>query len=104
FLQDYLAFTRVRVSRGLAMAEFTGTQMEIGKAVASVESAWCYLIDLVREHMRQIAEGRMPDVGERLKIKLATSHACQSALAAVQRMFNSAGGAALFTKTPMQRR
>jgi 3-hydroxy-9,10-secoandrosta-1,3,5(10)-triene-9,17-dione monooxygenase len=104
FLADYLAFTKARVSRGLAMAEFTGTQIEVGKAVAEIESAWGYLIGLVCEHMEDIAADRPQNLEQRLKIKLATSHACQSALGVVQRLFNSAGGRALFTDMPMQRR
>ena len=104
FVAEYIAYTQARVSRGLAMAEFTGTQIEIGKAVAEIEGAWVYLIDMVRDVMQQLADGREIGTAQRLKVKLATSHACQSALAVVQRLFNSAGGRALFTDMPMQRR
>ena len=104
FLAEYLAYTGGRVSRGLAMAEFTGTQIGIGKAVAEIEAAWRYLIDLVREVMRALEEKREVGPEQRLKVKLASSHACQSSLGAVQTLFNAAGGRALFTDMPMQRR
>jgi 3-hydroxy-9,10-secoandrosta-1,3,5(10)-triene-9,17-dione monooxygenase len=104
FVHDYLAFTGARVSRGLAMAEFAGTQIEIGKSVVEIDAAWRLLIELVREVMETLQDGREVDMMLRLKVKLATSYACQSALGVAQRLFNSAGGRALFTDMPMQRR
>ena len=104
FLRDYLDYTGGRVSRGLAMAEFTGSQIGIGQAAIEVEAAWRLCIGLVRETMQSLRAGEEVSREQRLKIKAATAHGCQTALHAVQRLFNAAGGSALFADNPMQRR
>jgi len=104
FLADYMAYTGGRVSRGLAMAEFTGSQIGIGQAAIEVEAAWRLCIGLVREMMAKLEAGEEVSMELRLKIKAATAHGCQTALHAVQRLFNAAGGGALFANNVMQRR
>jgi alkylation response protein AidB-like acyl-CoA dehydrogenase len=104
FLGDYIAYTSARVSRGLAMAEFTGTQIAIGEASVQVEAAWRNCAALVSGVMGDLTAGRPVTREARLKVKLATAHGCQTALATAQKLFNQAGGRALFTDNPMQRR
>jgi alkylation response protein AidB-like acyl-CoA dehydrogenase len=104
FLADYIAFTSGRVSRGLAMAEFTGSQIGIGQAAIEVEAAWRLCIGLVREMMETLKAGDDVSKEQRLKIKAATAYGCQTALHTVQRLFNAAGGGALFSGNVMQRR
>ena len=104
FLADYMTFTAGRVSRGLAMGEFTGSQIGIGRAAIEVEAAWRLCIGLVREMMDTLEAGEEVSKEQRLKIKAATAHGCQTALHTVQRLFNAAGGGALFANNVMQRR
>ena len=104
FLADYMTFTSGRVSRGLAMAEFTGSQIGIGQAAIEIEAAWRLCIGLVREMMQTLEAGGEVTKDQRLKIKAATAHGCQTALHAVQRLFNASGGGALFSGNVMQRR
>lgn len=104
FLADYMAFTTGRVSRGLAMGEFTGSQIGIGQAAIEVEAAWRMCIGLVREMMDTLDAGDDVSKEQRLRIKAATAHGCQTTLHTVQRLFNAAGGGALFAGNVMQRR
>jgi 3-hydroxy-9,10-secoandrosta-1,3,5(10)-triene-9,17-dione monooxygenase len=86
------------------MAEFTGSQIAVGQIAIEVEAAWRLCIDLVREMMATLEAGDEVSREQRLKIKAATAHGCQTALHAVQRLFNAAGGSALFAGNVMQRR
>ncbi len=103
FMEEYLAYTRKRVSRGEAMAQLMGTQISLGHAAAEIRAAQQICIDGARQAMAVLGRGERLSVPQRLETRLASSYAAQLALAAVQRLFNAAGGRALFTDSPMQR-
>ncbi|HUZ73452.1 MAG TPA: acyl-CoA dehydrogenase family protein [Stellaceae bacterium] len=103
FIEEYLAYTRTRTSRGEAVAQLMGTQIGLGHAAIEVRAAQQICIDGARQAMAVLARGERLSRRQRQHTRLASSYAAQLALAAVQRLFNAAGGRALFTDNAMQR-
>jgi 3-hydroxy-9,10-secoandrosta-1,3,5(10)-triene-9,17-dione monooxygenase len=103
FIGEYLAYTKSRVSRGEAVAQLMGTQISLGHAAVEVRAAQQICIDGARQAMAVLGRGERLSGRFRQHTRLASSYAAQLALAAVQRLFNAAGGRALFTDNAMQR-
>jgi alkylation response protein AidB-like acyl-CoA dehydrogenase len=102
-LDEYIAYTRGRVSRGAAMAELMGTQIGVGAAAAEIMAAGRLLIGLAREAMAVLEHGDRLTQEQRKRTRLGSAYAAQLMLGAGQRIFNAAGGRALFTDNAMQR-
>ena len=103
FIAEYIAYTRTRNSRGEAMAQLMGTQISLGHATVELRAAQQLCIDGARQAMAVLGRGERLSLHQRQHTRLASSFAAQLALAAVQRLFNAAGGRALFVDSPMQR-
>jgi alkylation response protein AidB-like acyl-CoA dehydrogenase len=104
FLAEYLEYTRPRKSRvTVAIADQMGTQMGVGAAAAEVEAAAQMYLTPLRETMRALERGEKIGKGQNLRGKRNAAYAAQLSLGAVQRLFNAAGGRALYLNNPMQR-
>ena len=79
------------------------TQIITGNAAVEILAAQHLCIDGARQAMHVLAQGQRLSRAQRQKTRLASSYAAQLALGAVQRLFNAAGGRALFTDSPLQR-
>ena len=103
FLADWLAYMKDRKSRGVAVAELMGTQISAGAAAVQIAAAQRLYLDAAREAMTTLARGETLGMKQRLHARLRSSFACQASLEAVQRLFNAAGGRALYTRNGLQR-
>jgi alkylation response protein AidB-like acyl-CoA dehydrogenase len=103
FLEEYLRYTRPRKSRGTPVAELMGTQISIGIAFSEIQTAAMIYLESARNAMRTLERGERIPKEQKLRAKRDSAFAAQLALAAVTRLFNAAGGRALFTNNPMQR-
>ena len=72
FLADYIALTKKRVSRGVKVAEQTGTQISLAVAAAEIEAAAALYMAPVREARRMIERGET--------VPRASTHARQAQL------------------------
>jgi alkylation response protein AidB-like acyl-CoA dehydrogenase len=103
FLDEYLCFTRKRATRGVPMSELAGTQIAVGAAAVETEAASRLVLGTARDAMLQLERGQAPTVEQRSAARLNGSYAVRIALHAVQSLFSSSGGRALFIANPMQR-
>ncbi len=103
FLESYLKYTGPRKSRGNPVADGVGVQMGIGQASAEIEAASRLYIGAVRECMQTLERGETPSKYSGVQGKRNAAFACQLATTAVQRLFNAAGGRALYTDGVLQR-
>jgi alkylation response protein AidB-like acyl-CoA dehydrogenase len=103
FMAEYLAYTRTRQSRGVALAQSMGTQIGAATAAAEIEAAKRVYLAAAQDAMATLERGEAMTRQQRLGCKLNAAYACQLTLAAVQRLFNAAGWRALFTDNAMQR-
>jgi len=100
---EYVKYTRTRSSRGMAVAEQMGTQIGVGHSAAELQAASRLAIGSAREAMEVLGRGEKLGTQQRQQTRLSSAFAAQLTLAAVQRLFNAAGGRALFLDNVMQR-
>jgi 3-hydroxy-9,10-secoandrosta-1,3,5(10)-triene-9,17-dione monooxygenase len=102
-LEEWLAYTGPRTSRGMAVGAQQGTQILAARCAAEIDAARALYQTTVRSGMRKLEEGGMESSAERLTGRRNIAFACQLALKASTRLFNAAGGSALYVKGAMQR-
>jgi len=103
FLENYLAYTGPRKSRGTPVADGIGVQMGVGQASAEIEAASRLYQGAVRETMQTLERGEEVTKLMGVQGKRNAAYACQMATNAVQKLFNAAGGRALYTDSVLQR-
>ncbi|HEY1503278.1 MAG TPA: hypothetical protein VGF92_03205 [Stellaceae bacterium] len=103
FLADYIAATRKRVSRGVKVAEQTGTQISLAVAAAEIEAAAALYMAPVREARRLLDRGETVPAHQRMRGKRNSTYAARTALSAVEKLFYASGARVLFEGNAMQR-
>ena len=89
-------------STGFALPHM-GTEMTAGVGAAELMAAGLAYLNPLRAVLEVVARGEMPSSDQRIRVRVSSAFAVQLALAAAQRLFNGAGGRALFSSNPMQR-
>jgi alkylation response protein AidB-like acyl-CoA dehydrogenase len=88
-------------SKGLAHR--VPVQADLARSVAAVRGARAYVADEVgRSWDEVVASGRVTDE-RKVALRLAANAAAESALGAVDRCYTSAGGEAVYCRSPLQR-
>ncbi|HXR86886.1 MAG TPA: hypothetical protein VN728_07950 [Stellaceae bacterium] len=103
FLADYITLTKKRVSRGMKVAEQTGTQISLAVAAAEIEAAAALYIAPVREARAMLDRGETVPAHYRARGKRNSTYAARTALMAVERLFYAAGSRVLFDGNTLQR-
>lgn len=101
--EEWLAYTGPRTSRGVAIGALQGTQVLAARSAAEIDAAQALYQTTVRGGMRKLEDGGQESVAERLTGRRNVAFACQLALRAGTRLFNAAGGRALYMTGAMQR-
>ena len=103
FLAAYLAHTRARNSRGLAVAEFGSTQIGLAKATGQIEGAAAHMTAALRNWIDRMEAGGRLDAHEKLKARFEAAFIARQCLDAVEALFAASGGHAIFNDNPLQR-
>lgn len=103
FIEEYVKYTAPRKSRTTVVAEEMGTQMGIGIAASEIEAASAMLMGPLRETMQLLERGEPVPKNLNLRGKRNAAYAAQLSIQAVQKLFNAAGGRALYSDNVMQR-
>ena len=103
FLEEYLRYAKARRSRGTAVALSAGTQIGFGAASAEIEAASTIYRAAARGAMATLEDSRAVSEEQALRAGRDAAFAAQLALNAAHRLFNAAGGPALFLTTALQR-
>ena len=85
------------------LAETAIVQIELARAEATVSSARAFLHDEVGRAWSTVSAGDRVDVQNRARLRLACHHAAAESAAATDRAFTVAGGAAVYSSSPLQR-
>ena len=85
------------------LADRAATQAEVAQAEATLAAAWTLLLDAVDDAFGDARAGRPSSVDQRRRIRLAATHAAQTAADVAASMFRTAGGAAVYRTSPIQR-
>jgi 3-hydroxy-9,10-secoandrosta-1,3,5(10)-triene-9,17-dione monooxygenase len=102
-LQAFYEFTGPRKSRGKSVADMPGAQMTAGLASAEIEAAERLYMGSLRETMETLERGESVTQEMQLAGKRNCCFAAQLAMQAASRLFNCAGGRALFLDSDLQR-
>jgi alkylation response protein AidB-like acyl-CoA dehydrogenase len=103
-VEEYYKYTRPRKSRGAPIAELAGTQITAATAAAEVEAAVRMYLGALREAMGILERGEPFTKHHQVQGKRNCAYAAQLAIHAVQRLYNDAGGRALYTDNELQRK
>jgi 3-hydroxy-9,10-secoandrosta-1,3,5(10)-triene-9,17-dione monooxygenase len=94
---------RVRASTGGRAAEDSFNQLRIAEAAGRIDAAMLTIERNLDEQMRHVTAGEKVPFPLRVRTRRDQVNATSSAIAAVDRLFESAGGRALKVGTPIQR-
>ena len=103
FLDNYFRYTGPRRSRGTVVADDMGIQMSAGLSAAEIEAASRMYMGAIRETMQVLERGEQVTKHMGVQGKRNAAYACQLAISAVSRLFNAAGGRALYEDSVLQR-
>jgi alkylation response protein AidB-like acyl-CoA dehydrogenase len=104
-LDEFVALATEKTPTGARrkLAERGDVQSGVARAEATLRSARAFLYETMESTWQAIcSEGRL-SLEERRDVRLAASHAAQSAVAVVDAMYHLAGGTSLYRKSPLQR-
>ena len=85
------------------LAERAPVQAECAAAEARLAAAWGLLRDAVDDTWQSALAGRPSTLEQKRSIRLAATHATQTAAEVAAAMFTTAGGAAVYRTSPIQR-
>lgn len=85
------------------LAERAMAQVDAARAEATLSSARAWLLEAIAEAETAAAAGEIP-VALRARLRLAATHATDSAAKAVDLMYTLGGGTSVYCESPLQRR
>lgn len=102
-MDQWLAYTAPRMSRGIRVGDSPASHMIAGECAAEIDAAEALNRDTITAAMKVLEAGETLSESELLRAKRNSSWACRTALNAGTRLFNTAGGRAIFTGSPVER-
>ena len=102
-MDQWLAYTAPRMSRGIKVGDSPASHMIAGECAADIDAAEALNRDTITAAMKVLETGETLSESELLRAKRNSSWACRTALNAGTRLFNTAGGRAIFTGSPVER-
>ena len=105
-LDDFLALARDKTPRGYSgrLRESAVTQARVAHAEAQLGSARVYLLSTLDEVWRAVGRTGTLGLDQRVRIRLAASHAIAQARDVADFAYHAAGGTAVFTSQAFERR
>ncbi|MGH3450843.1 MAG: 3-hydroxy-9,10-secoandrosta-1,3,5(10)-triene-9,17-dione monooxygenase oxygenase subunit [Haloechinothrix sp.] len=103
--EAYVGYTkeRVRASTGGKAADDTFNQVRIAEAASKLDAAVLQIERNINEELSYVERGEKIPMALRVQVRRDQVNATGAGIAAVDRLFESAGGRALRTGTPIQR-
>jgi 3-hydroxy-9,10-secoandrosta-1,3,5(10)-triene-9,17-dione monooxygenase len=102
-LENWLAYTGPRKSRGVPVAAQQSTQLTAAQSAAEIDAAEALYLGSIRAAMHKLEHGQKVTADDLLLANRNVAFACQLVLTAGTRLFNAGGGRALFKPNPLQR-
>ncbi len=102
-LQEWLAYTGPRKSRGMPVGQKPGTQMIAARASAEIDAAEALYLGTIRSAMSRLEAGDKLSEMDLMTSRRNVAFACKLALKAGTRLFNAAGGRALYEGNGIER-
>jgi alkylation response protein AidB-like acyl-CoA dehydrogenase len=98
-----LAQTKVPRSSSELLRDRALVQARVGEAEAVLRSGRAYLFDVVEEMWETVLAKELVTEGQRSDLRMAMTHAAQSAAKATHMVCEAAGTTSIFTRSPLER-
>jgi len=98
-----LAATKKPQGSGRLLRDRTPVQADVAIAEAKLRSAWLMVQDTVEQAWETAVNGQDATDEQRRLLRLAATHATQTAAEITELMYKAAGGAAVYSTSPLQR-
>jgi alkylation response protein AidB-like acyl-CoA dehydrogenase len=98
-----LALAKTPAGQTSLLRERPAVQADLARAEACVRSARAFLHETIGEIWQSAVAGNPPTTEQRAWLRLAAVDGVQRAIAAVDLMYNAAGGSAIFESSPLER-
>ena len=103
-MDEWLKYTNKRISRGTKVSEKPSSHIVAGECGAAIEAAKALNTTTGVEAMALLDTGTELSQIELLQAKRNSAWACRTALNSGTRLFNAAGGRAIFSDNPLERK
>jgi alkylation response protein AidB-like acyl-CoA dehydrogenase len=98
-----LAQSKVPVAASTVLRERASAQAKLAQAEALVRAGRVFLYETLRETWEATVAGESLALRHKADVLLASTHAVQSAVLAVELMYRMAGTSAVYTRSPLER-
>jgi len=102
-VEDWIAYTRPRKSRGIPIADKQSTQIIAARSAAEVDAAEALYMSTLRDAQKILEAGGKLTAMQVATARRNSAFACKLSLKAGTRVFNAAGGRALFSGNSLER-
>ncbi len=102
-LDDFIAMTKSRISRGNKVAEWQSMQLRIAESSAEIDAARLLVLTTARRAMETLGSGEILSLERRAECRRNGCYAAMIARRAVDRLFEGAGGHGLYLDNDLQR-
>jgi alkylation response protein AidB-like acyl-CoA dehydrogenase len=99
-----LARSTKRQGAGTTLREQATVQVQVAEARVIVDAAWAYLERATNDVWEALSARQSASPSQRLALRLAITHAIQGAIRAGGLLHTAAGGSAVYTSHPLNRR
>jgi len=106
YLDRFIALAQAKKPRGLAIAlnEDPVVQDEVARAEARISASRAFLVDAIAGGWYDLVTTDRMSVHQRMRIRLAGTHAIHEAKSALDMLYDSAGSSAVLASSPFERR
>jgi alkylation response protein AidB-like acyl-CoA dehydrogenase len=104
-LDEIIAVAAKKTPFGMmsSLATRASAQIAVSQAEGMVRGARAYLLDTVADAWAETQAGKQLTIPQRAGIRLAATTCVESCVQAVDRVYTTGGGSALYAKSPLQR-
>mgnify|MGYP000311777784 CR=1 FL=1 len=104
-LNEFIALAKQKTPQGSSkpLAMKPATHKQVAEAEAKLRSARLFFYDAISTAWQLALENDAPTVEARRDVRLATTHAVQSAAEVVDSIYKLAGGTSVYLRSPIQR-
>lgn len=102
-LDDFIAMTKNRMSRGSKVAEWQSMQLRIAESAAEIDAARLLVLTTARRAMETLGSGEVLSIERRAEARRNACYAAMIARRSVDRLFEGAGGHGLYLDNDLQR-
>lgn len=98
-----LADTKKPQGSSKSLAHRSAIQADVAIAEAKLSSAWAYMRQTVDSSWQTAERGDAPSTEQKRQLRMAATHATQTAAEVAELMYKAGGGAAVYNTSPLQK-